>query len=276
MENARGLRTAAPSSADRGMAETGAPIFLTEESRQPHGSGTLWSPAPHFPTPPCLKHPTSRHPHIPDIPRPGHRSPGTPCPQPRLGRRPREPAGGVQRVTFRSEPAGGPAGPARPPARRANCPREPPRAPWSAGAAARARAPPPHLPRRCPSCLGGGGDAAARRPRPGRALGPEGKGGEGGGEEEEDAGQAGACAPVREEGRRGRGGEGQRLTESERRGGGGARGRETGLGGARGGKGGALERSASHPARAPLARTGRGLGEGAKNSPAAEASQHGD
>lgn len=64
---------------------------------------------------------------------------------------------------------------------------------------------------------------------------------EGGGEEEEDAGPAGACAQVREEARLGRGGEGQRLTESERRGGGGARGGETGLGGARGGKGGALE-----------------------------------
>lgn len=48
----------------------------------------------------------------------------------------------------------------------------------------------------------------------------------------------------------GDGEEGQRLTESERRGGGGARGRETGLGGARGGKGGAPGLPASLPARA--------------------------
>lgn len=128
VENAPGLRTAAPSSADRGMAEAGAPIFLTVKSRQPHYD---------------LQRPTSRHPHVSSTPRRDSTISRTshvsdtdswhPASQPRLGRRPREPAGGAQRVTFRSQPAGGPARPARPPARRA------PRPDWRAGAAARAR-----------------------------------------------------------------------------------------------------------------------------------------
>ena len=195
--NAPGLRTAAPSSADRGMAVAGAPIFHTVKSpAAPRLGHPMVSSAP------LPDIPMSRAPHVATPPRPG-------CPTSRhpTSRTPKSWHPSVPAEAESSSPAGTGGGraeghlpirarwrtsssralarpPARPPAGQANCPRDPPRAPrpdWSAGAAARARAPPPHLPRRCPSCLGGGGDAAARRPRPGRASGPEGKGGRAGG-----------------------------------------------------------------------------------------------
>lgn len=186
MENAPGLRTAAPSSADRGMAEAGEP-----RSPSPPSPGSPTARAPYG-----LQRPTSRHPQVSSTLR-------RDTPTPRISRVPAPhvsdtevPAPSVP-ASAGSSPAGTGGGraeghlpirarwrtgsPRAPAGRASKLPAgEPPRATrldWSAGAAARARAPPPHLPRRCPSCLGGGGDAAARRPRPGRASGPEGKGG---------------------------------------------------------------------------------------------------
>lgn len=166
------------------MAEAGAAIFFTVKSPQPHGSGTLRSPAPHFPTPPCIKHPTSRHPHIPDIPVPAPHVSDTEVLAPSIpaeaGSSPSGTGGGRAEGRSPSDPSPleDPLDPrARQPGEQTARGSRRERLGPSAGTAARARAPPPHLPRRCPSCLGGGGDAAARRPRPGRAWGPKGKAG---------------------------------------------------------------------------------------------------
>lgn len=86
VENARGLRTAAPSSADRGLAEAGAPIFLPGVPAAPRlghpmvSSAALpdtpMSQAPHVATPPYPGHPTSRRP-TSRTPKSGH--PGSPA-----------------------------------------------------------------------------------------------------------------------------------------------------------------------------------------------------
>lgn len=137
--------------------------------------GTPMSQAPCVATPPHPGYPASRHP-TSRTPKSRH-----PVSQPRLGRRPREPAGGAQRVTFRSEPAGGPARPARPPAGRANCPRGSRRErPGSTGA----RAPLQGRGRRRLTFLGGVHlvwGAAVTQPRgardPAEPRGPKGKAG---------------------------------------------------------------------------------------------------
>lgn len=67
VENAPGLRTAAPSSADRGLAEAEAPVPDAVRSRRSNVSDT-----------PLPGTSVSQAPHVPDTPRVGHPSPGTP------------------------------------------------------------------------------------------------------------------------------------------------------------------------------------------------------
>lgn len=260
MENAPGLRTAAPSSADRGMAEAEAPVPGTVRSRRPNVSDT-----------PLPGTSVSQAPHVPDTPRLGHPSPGTPGSS-------AEGTGGGRAEGHLPTRARGTTGSTRAPA-------EPPSKPPPGGAPAAASAPAPteaRAPlqgrgRRRLTFLGGvhlvWGAAVTqprRRPRPGRALGP--RGGEGGRGTDRGGGRGrgpGRCVRSGARGSRtaGDGVDGQRLTESERRGGGGARGRKTGLGGARGGKGGAPGLQASLPARALgsfAARGGGGCGGGGR------------
>lgn len=212
MKNAPGLRTVAPSSEDPGRRRPGP------RSSSPSSPRSPTSRAPYGP-----KHPTFRHPHVLSTPRrdtlisrtsqsrhPTSRTPKSwhPVSQSRLGHRPREPAGGAQRIghlpiraRWRTRSTRAPAGSA------SKLP-----AGAAASASARARAPLQGRGRLRLTFLGGVHlvwGAAVTQPRGARDPAEPGarrERREGGGEEEEDAGPAGACAQVREEARLGRGG----------------------------------------------------------------------